>query len=674
MSSAFFEFGIAKSALFTAQGALGVTAHNIANAGAPGYSRQVAGISASTPLRGLGGRGMVGTGSMITGVNQIRDIYLDDKFRTQSSGLGEYQAKSDGLAIIQSIFGDLSTSDLNANLNNFFGSLQSLSTTANDSTFRTNVIQSANQLATFVNATAQSLQKQQSDLNGEVAQYVNQINNLGNQIAELNRQIALSENRGAAANDLRDQRNNLLDKLSSIVNISTKEVTAPGGQKQLYVMIDGNQFVNGPDVYTLEVRARKQPLNPMDAGGLYDIYYANSNIKLNVYSPTMSGALKGAIDLRDGNDGRCAKGVSGTSGAGLTSVVITGLSASRTDLSQNGTLAVMDPRTGIVQNLDYSGFTAAAATGSVTSAASGSKTLSADGLAGDLASLPAGGGSLLIKDPSTGVVLQTVDYTSYTVNADGTIDFTLAANANVPEGAAITPDSYTFALKAPADVAAGSTVTIGKTDDYKGIPYFMDRLNTFVRTFARAVNEGLDKSGAPIPGVAGLINGYDAYGNQSGALLFTYAADGGVAQATGAIPDYNGMNCLNFTVSKELADNPLLMGNASYSTAGVSNNDVVLGLAKLKDYTGLFSEGRVGDYVSGSAGTLGIEKAQADNFSKSYTSVVSAVDRQRQSVSSVDLNEEMSNMVKFQQVYHASSLLINTINNVYNNLINVMGV
>ncbi len=92
--SSFFEFHVAVSGLMTARGGLETVGHNTANAATRGYSRQVSNIRATTPLQLYNGRGMIGTGSEIYSVTQIRDIYLDAKYWGAKSIHGEYSAKS----------------------------------------------------------------------------------------------------------------------------------------------------------------------------------------------------------------------------------------------------------------------------------------------------------------------------------------------------------------------------------------------------------------------------------------------------------------------------------------------------------------------------------------------------------------------------------------------------
>ena len=320
MRSSFFEFNVAISGLFTARANLEVTSHNIANAAIKGFSRQYVEQRAYHPIATYDGRGMIGTGSEVYGVGQIRDFYLDRKFWAERGVLGEYKSKSGQLAITESIFNELADSSLTRIFNEFFDKLQSLNENAGDYTYRTNVIQSAETIVSMVQYQANCLQKQQSDVNEEIKAMLQIINSLGQQITSLNRQICIYEMDGSRANDLRDQRARLVDELSLYVNVDVKETEmnkdyAAGkfpepedrnkSDKRFSVMINGYEFVNHFDVFTLKEVKRSEPeekRNEFDVPGLYDIYFTNGN-KFNIYHPNLKGELKGLLDIRDGNNG-----------------------------------------------------------------------------------------------------------------------------------------------------------------------------------------------------------------------------------------------------------------------------------------------------------------------------------------------------------------------------------
>jgi flagellar hook-associated protein 1 FlgK len=137
--------------------------------------------------------------------------------------------------------------------------------------------------------------------------------------------------------------------------------------------------------------------------------------------------------------------------------------------------------------------------------------------------------------------------------------------------------------------------------------------------------------------------------------------------------DYSGLNAFNFCVNPELLEDSFKLACASDPNQGESANDVILGFGKVGEYNSLFREGKLLDFIIGTTDHLAIDKVQAQNFDESYEEILMMTDNQRISVSGVDTNEEITNMIKYNQMFIACSQLINTINQVYNTLINDLG-
>lgn len=226
-------------------------------------------------------------------------------------------------------------------------------------------------------------------------------------------------------------------------------------------------------------------------------------------------------------------------------------------------------------------------------------------------------------------------------------------------------------LKGLVDIRDGDS-GVGNGGQYKGIPYYVSKLNKFVRTMAIAFNEGTRLDGTALNGVIGHKSGFDMNGDP-GKVFFTMTTANGTTAPD--IVDYNNITAFNFAVSDELKQNPSkLAASDTRDAAQESNNKVILGFLKLKDDVTLFSEGGAYQFVNAIASTLGIDKKQADSFSKYYKDITKTVDNQRMQVSGVSLNEEVANVVKYQHLYQAASKLINVINDIYSTTINGLGI
>lgn len=213
---------------------------------------------------------------------------------------------------------------------------------------------------------------------------------------------------------------------------------------------------------------------------------------------------------------------------------------------------------------------------------------------------------------------------------------------------------------------------VGAGGEFKGIPYYVSKLNEFARTIARAFNRGETANGTAIPNVIGHEDGFDLKGNQGGVFFSMYGANG---QTVGTLQpaDYANITAFNFAVSDQLISDPsLLAASDTNAQDQPSNNKVILGLLTLKDNKSLFAEGGAYQFVNSLSSTVAIDKSQADNYNKYYGDITKTIENQRLQVSGVSLNEEVANVVKYQHLYQTASKLINVINDIYNTTINGM--
>lgn len=314
MRSTFTGFTTAKSGLFASQRALDITGHNLANVNTKGYSRQRLEQVQSTPLKLAGGQGMLGTGVDTTAIHQLRNELLDYKYRDEATSLGYWSAKADGLAFIESIMNEPSDTGISKVISQMFESFDELSKNADNITTRALVRQRATTFTNSVNHMYNQLEKMVVDYNFDVQSMVSRINTYGEQIARLNDQILRFEVDGSNANDLRDQRNVLIDELSEIVDVDVMEVTNPStpGHKQMVIKVGGKPLVYHKDFTGLQVKQElKQPFDGMTDKSIhiYDIewndgtpFYVSENIDKDV--DKIGGELGAILTMRDGKGGK----------------------------------------------------------------------------------------------------------------------------------------------------------------------------------------------------------------------------------------------------------------------------------------------------------------------------------------------------------------------------------
>ena len=145
---------------------------------------------------------------------------------------------------------------------------------------------------------------EQADINAEIKICADRVSAIAQEVASINKQINIIEINGITANELRDKRAVLIDKLSKLVDVETQEFpiyteeggTIESGANRFIVRIAGGQeLVNCYEYNTLECVAREHKVNQSDAEGLYDVRWSN-NLEFNLYGRNLNGALKGLVD------------------------------------------------------------------------------------------------------------------------------------------------------------------------------------------------------------------------------------------------------------------------------------------------------------------------------------------------------------------------------------------
>lgn len=294
MANGFLGINIALSGIYSTQRLMGQVSHNISNAMTPGYARQVIDIQAYKPQVLPGTKGTVGTGVDVISARQIRDSYLDYKFRSETAMTKTWEARDSVLTEVQDIFNEPSDSSISQLLDNFYESLQTLKGNAENLTARTLVRENIIAISEATGRISDSLKSLQSDLNFQFKGAVGEVNDIAQQIAEMNRSIFKAELAGGDANDMRDQRNLLVDRLSEFVNVEYYE----DSNNRFYVLVGGQQLVAHYRADSFELVPRKNKLHDDDDDGIMDVQWSNGN-KLNVYD----GKIKGLMAVRDNIEG-----------------------------------------------------------------------------------------------------------------------------------------------------------------------------------------------------------------------------------------------------------------------------------------------------------------------------------------------------------------------------------
>jgi flagellar hook-associated protein 1 FlgK len=261
MSSLFGALQTASSALAADQAQISVTGNNIANVGNANYAREVADTTPNPDVQ-IGPGQFIGTGVDLSDVSRQVDEALNSRLRSASSDASAASTTSDWVGQIQSTLGALSGNDLASQTSAFFTSWSNLANNPTDSGQRQLVLQSGENLATYVQGLNTSLNQLQTTVNQQLPQQTTTANNLATDIAKLNVQIVQSQGgTGGTNNALQDQRDTDLSQLSQLVNIST--ATQPDGSVNVY--IGSEPLVEGQTNHGLTVQNIPDPTSTTGA-------------------------------------------------------------------------------------------------------------------------------------------------------------------------------------------------------------------------------------------------------------------------------------------------------------------------------------------------------------------------------------------------------------------------
>ena len=653
MTSQFFGLNIAYTGLLASNAAMNTTANNIANVQTDGYSRQHVNQQAANALRVFQTYGCAGAGVETLSIERIRDEFYDGKYWANNSHVGEYTQKAYYMQQIETYFED---NGENAGFKTVFdrfmvNALEELMKNPSSESTKAQFAGAAGDLTEYFNGLVGNMEALQKDVNQEIKLKIDQINSIASEIASLNKQINTIELSSAGkANELRDRRTNLIDELSEIVDVNVTEIPiidpdhpdrVTGANRFMVKSTGGGLLVDGNDYNGLICVAREpyEKLNQTDIDGLYDVYweqkllgkvdeefnYRENGQKFNLSSGALQGALKGLVDMRDGNNGEYFHGD------------ITGLSkGSATDPADTR------QRVTITVNKDTPYLT-------------------------DLnkCNLSDQGGIIQLGD-----TLYYYDEWTYNRDASGNVsyDFVISSERN---------DSLVGNEKLLQDAK------IGVATNYQGIPYYLKQVNEWVRTFSEKFNDIL-KAGVTSDNINGVnmftgdhaVEGQFLLEDTVGGVNKKYYEDGAVSVAVND-DSYYRLTGKNFAIFGTIENNPQMMAT-KYSTAdGVEKNNDLLSDLKVMafDKTKIsFRGASASEFLTGVLSDVALHASRANSFKDCYSDILNTIDNQRISISGVDEDEEAVNLVKYQNAYNLASKMIQTLTEIYDRLILQTGV
>lgn len=272
----------AVSGLQASQNALRTAGHNISNANTAGFSRQEAHFDTRTEQK-IGTAGYIGSGVNTRSIERIVDQFVITQLRLDSSTYNQLNKYNTSIGQVDKLFADVSTG-LSGGLQNFFAAIQNGADDPSSTPARQLVVTQAESLVTRFNNLYDRLVSLESGLNREIETLTSQIGSLANSVADLNQAIAEKSSAGNMPNDLLDQRDESLRKLSELVSIQVVE--QDGGDLNVFIG-SGQPLVVGATVSKFSVR---------DGG---QIFISNSVQSANVTKQITGGQIGGLLTFRE---------------------------------------------------------------------------------------------------------------------------------------------------------------------------------------------------------------------------------------------------------------------------------------------------------------------------------------------------------------------------------------
>lgn len=235
-------FGIGVTGIQAAQLGMQVTQHNITNSNTPGYNRQS--ILQSTALPVGNSYGFNGNGTQVSSITRQYNAFLSDQVNSSDTQLSQLDTYFKQIQVVDNLLAD-ANAGVSPALQAFFKGVQAVADAPASLPARQSMVSSAQSLVARLQSADQRMSELYGQVNEQVGDTVSRINTYGKQIAALNQQITIAESAvNQPANDLRDQRDQLISELNKLVEVQTIPMDRGGvevliGKGQLLVM--GNQ-------------------------------------------------------------------------------------------------------------------------------------------------------------------------------------------------------------------------------------------------------------------------------------------------------------------------------------------------------------------------------------------------------------------------------------------------
>lgn len=678
MRSTFAGFTTAQLAMRASQKALDVTGQNISNINTRGYTRQrvdLISLNASTGVNKYESQfnAKIGNGVLTKGLSQIRDPFLDIRFRTESANVGTADQKLAGLKDLELIFDEITKEGTQNQLSEIASMLQKLSSEVGNKEFDSMVKSSSDVFTKMLNQYATQLSGIRAEQETNLDIDVKKVNDILTNIQKLNETIKTNNIHGNPALELMDQRNLLIDELSLYMKVEVKYTPVQISDSStidrldiFFVGKDGNVPIIRGDEFATQISTQK------DAAGKTIMSFTRPTVDV----PKVNDFLSRINTLNEEIKTLQAGGQSTKDAELKMEYLLDGLQNSmNVSIKKNGAE---------VTEINFMG---------------------------DFTSTPATTEMPLFR---SGTFVSTL-----TQNTDGTVNATNippAADSVIQSGNKEMNDIFLQGrFKGALDMLNKSGEFDGASETSRGIGYYEKSLDLLANQFAKSFNEMnrepvFDANGNQIMGIVDLgggsfsvtkkarltgvettttetptapatsIDKFDKNGNAVTGL----AADEAYIKRDLFVTSDGGttITAKNIAISEEWKSGAIgITASVKYGSP-LGSNDNILNMISMMSEKQVYetpggvriTEGSFQEMYTNMSTTLALDIKSTTSVLENFTSVADDIANMRDNISSVSLDEEGMNILHYQKSYNAAARLMTALDEAVETIINKMGV
>ncbi|MCR5400019.1 MAG: flagellar hook-associated protein FlgK [Treponema sp.] len=623
MGSTFSGIELGKRSIMAHTDAITTAGHNISNANTEGYSRQRVNLKEFDPLykpdlERLERKGMIGQGMDAQSIERVRDEMLDQRITSIQHEESYWDTRSKYYTMIEAVYNEPEEVSIRSNMDKFWEGWQELSMHPENQAARQAVVTRGESLTDAIRSKWDNLSGIGSLINSDIEATVRQVNDYAKQIAAVNTEIVRSRAMGDNPNDLLDRRDLLVDKLSKLVNITTDQRDSD----EFMVHLDGQILVQGGVARGFDLET------VLDNNAYSKLVWEDTRLDANV----SSGSLGALIELRDVDIRNEIQGLN---------TVTMNFADLVNDVHRNAYGA------NNVTGLDF--FTERPFIENVN----GNFDSDGDGQFDKSYVFRFTGNTKLDMQEQIGL--------------EGTMTFS-------------GPSGNVEVAYHPTDSVEA---VINRINDSNGeVKAYLDRNNHLVlkATTAKAIENPdfvirhVEDSGFFLTGYSGILQESGANGaydfNQSDAVSALRTQDFSVSPVLNPAGYIEVNQAIRNDVMSVAAAFMDASGNvnsgdarAAVEIAAIRNTKIMIG-----------SDRTIDDYFADSVTNVGLKGEQAENNYNSHLAIMMDLRGMRDSISGVNIDEELSDILKFQHGYNAAAKFITVWDNLIDTVINRLGV